>query len=71
MAKASTLPHRTYQQIDGALERAAKNREIIVLYAHRICETGTGNFVTPEALARVVSKAKELGLRFYTFDELP
>ena len=62
---------RTYEQIDGALERAAKNREIIVLYAHRISETGTGNFVTPEALTRVFSKANELGLQFYTFDQLP
>ncbi|QDS91874.1 Polysaccharide deacetylase [Roseimaritima multifibrata] len=64
-------PDRTYAQIDGAFERAAKNREIIVLYAHGISETGTGNFVTPEALARLFSKAKERGLRFYTFDELP
>ncbi|WP_442510318.1 polysaccharide deacetylase family protein [Novipirellula sp. SH528] len=68
---APLRPDRTYQQIDGALERAAKNREIIVLYAHRISKTGTGNFVTPEALTRVFSKAKEQGLRFYTFDELP
>lgn len=62
---------RTYEQIDGALERAAKNGEIIVLYAHRISETGTRNFVTPEALTRVFSKANELGLQFYTFDQLP
>ncbi|TWU17198.1 Polysaccharide deacetylase [Novipirellula galeiformis] len=68
---APLRPDRTYAQIDGAFERAAKNREIIVLYAHRICENGTGHFVTPEALARVFGKAKELGLRFYTFDELP
>jgi len=62
---------RTYEQLDGALERAAKNSEIIVLYAHRISEAGPGNFVTPEALTRVFSKANELGLQFYTFDQLP
>lgn len=66
-----TQPDRTYEQLDGALERVAENREIIVLYAHQIRETGTGNFITPKALKRVFSKANELGLQFYTFDELP
>ena len=66
-----TRPDRTYEQIDGALTRAAENEEIIVLYAHQISESGKGNFVTPEALTRVFSKAKELGLEFYTFDQLP
>ncbi|QDT10945.1 polysaccharide deacetylase family protein [Planctomycetes bacterium K23_9] len=64
-------PDRTYAQIDGALERAAANDEIIVLYAHRISETGTRNYLTPEALMRVISKAKSIGLQFYTFDQLP
>ncbi len=62
---------RTYEQLDAALARAARNQEIIVLYAHRISETGTRNFVTPEALTRVFSKARDLQLKFYTFDELP
>lgn len=29
------------------------------------------HFVTPQALTRVFSKARDLGLRFYTFDQLP
>lgn len=68
---APTLADRTYEQIDAALARAANNNEIIVLYAHRIAETGPGHFVTPEALTRIFGKAKELGLEFYTFDQLP
>lgn len=68
---APIKPDRTFEQIDAALARAAWNQEILVLYAHQIKETGTGNFVTPKALARVISKAKELGLEFYTFDQLP
>lgn len=62
---------RTFEQIEGALERAARNKEIIVFYAHRIRKTGTRNFVTPDALRRIFGKVKELGLRTYTFDELP
>lgn len=70
---APTRQDRTFEQIDAALARAAANNEIIVFYAHRICETEPerGHFVTPEALARVFGKAKELGLPFYTFDQLP
>ncbi len=62
---------RTYEQIDGALTRAAQNREVLVLYAHGIASSGKGNHITPEALERVLWKTKELGLAFYTFDQLP
>ncbi|MFY9253064.1 MAG: polysaccharide deacetylase family protein [Fuerstiella sp.] len=70
---APTRADRTYEQIDAALTRAAKRNEIIVLYAHRICDTkpAGGHFVTPEALTRVFSKAQELNLPFCTFDQLP
>lgn len=70
---APTRPDRTFEQIDAALIRAAENNEIIVFYAHRICATKPdgGHFVTPEALTQIFSKAKELNLPFYTFDQLP
>ncbi|KLU04778.1 cell surface protein [Rhodopirellula islandica] len=68
---APTRPDRTYEQIDGAFDRAAKNNEIIVLYAHRIAESGNGNFITPEALTRILQSAQQRGLRFYTFNDLP
>ncbi len=68
---APTRPDRTYAQFDAAFMRAARNQEIIVLYAHRISEIGTRNFVTPAALRRIIGSAKALGLTFYTCDQLP
>nr|WP_236649857.1 polysaccharide deacetylase family protein [Rhodopirellula sp. SM50] len=70
---APTRPDRTFEQIDAALTRAAENNEILVFYAHRICATKPdgGHFVTPEALTQIFSKAEELKLPFYTFDQLP
>ncbi|WP_145386016.1 polysaccharide deacetylase family protein [Stieleria neptunia] len=70
---APARPDRTFEQIDAALTRAAENHEIIVFYAHRICATkpDRGHFVTPEALAQIFGKAKQLNLPFYTFDQLP
>lgn len=68
---APTRSDRTFEQIDEALERAAKNREILVLYAHRIADSAKGNHITPEALIRIFSKANELELNYYTFDDLP
>ncbi len=62
---------RTFAQIDEALTRAARNQEIIVLYAHGISESGKGHFITPDALARVLGKVRDLQLEFYTFDQLP
>jgi len=62
---------RTYEQLDGALARAARNNEIIVLYAHGIGTSGKGHHVAPEALEHVFRTAKELQLTFYSFDELP
>jgi peptidoglycan-N-acetylglucosamine deacetylase len=68
---APTREDRTFEQLDAALARAAKNREIIVLYGHGIASSGKGNHVTPEALERILRKAKDLQLPFYTFDQLP
>ncbi len=62
---------RTYEQLDAALARAAKNTEIIVLYAHNIASSGKGHHVAPAALEHVFRKATELELKFYTFDQLP
>jgi peptidoglycan-N-acetylglucosamine deacetylase len=62
---------RSYEQIDAALARAAQNREIVVFYAHDIAATGKSHHVAPEALERVLRKAKELDLEFYSFDHLP
>jgi len=68
---APTREDRTYEQLDAALARAARNNEIIVLYAHNIALSAKSHHVTPHALEHVFQKAKELKLPFYTFDQLP
>ena len=68
---APTRPDRTFEQIDGALARAANNKEIVTLYAHQITHLGKGNFITPAALEHIFQTARKLELPFYTFDQLP
>ncbi|MCF6311382.1 MAG: polysaccharide deacetylase family protein [Verrucomicrobiales bacterium] len=62
---------RTYEQIDAALARAAKEKRIIVLYAHRIATGGKGHHISPTALEHIFQSAKKLHLPFYTVDQLP
>ncbi len=66
-------PDRSFEQVDGALERAAEKNEILTLYAHAISETGKGkgNFITPAALEHLFQKARALKLPFFTYDQLP
>lgn len=69
---APTREDRTFEQLDGALTRAATRGEILTLYAHGIRRLGgKGHFITPQALEHVFIKARELKLAFYTFDDLP
>ncbi|WP_182866589.1 polysaccharide deacetylase family protein [Rhodopirellula sp. JC639] len=68
---APDRPDRTFEQLDAALARAAHNDEIIVFYAHRISESGPGHFVTPDALRRIFTTVRQLGLATYTCDQLP
>lgn len=62
---------RSYEQIDEALARAAKKKQIIVLYAHRIATGGKGHHISPAALEHIFQSAKKLRLPFYTADQLP
>lgn len=68
---APAMEDRTFEQLDAALERAAANNEILILYAHGITISKRGHHVTPSALERLFQKARELDLPFYTFDQLP
>jgi len=68
---APSMNDRTFEQLDGALERAARNNEILALYAHGIAVSKRGHHVTPRALEHIFRKAEELRLPFYTFDQLP
>jgi len=69
--RAGETADRTFEQISAALDRAAENQEIIVLYAHRISAPVKGNYITPESLTRVLSLVNRRNLSFYTFDQLP
>ena len=65
-------PCNTQQMIDEVLERAAARRELFVFYAHRITQDAVqSHHIEPVEVERILKKGKELGLRFYSFDELP
>lgn len=69
---APTREDRTFEQLDAALTRAATRGEVLTLYAHGIRRLGgKGHFITPQALEHLFTKARELKLAFYTFDQLP
>lgn len=58
------------EQLLEAMERAAKNREILTLYAHNIGSTGK-NHLKPATLEKILAHGQHLGLRFLSFDERP
>ena len=64
-------PDRTFPDIFAAMQRAVDRREVVVFYAHIISDRGPGHYLTPAALERILAKAKDLGLAFYTYDDLP
>lgn len=57
-------------QLFEAMDRAAKKRECLTLYAHNIADTGRLH-LKPATLEKILIHGRELGLRFYSFDELP
>jgi len=64
-------PDRTFPDIFAAMQRAVDRQEIVVFYAHNISDRGPGHYLTPAALEKILAKAKELGLAFHTYDDLP
>lgn len=64
-------PDRNLPDLFAALERAAAQGEVLILYAHNISDEGPGHHVSPAVLVQVLAKAKELGLAFHTYDDLP
>ncbi len=65
-------PENTQEMVDEALERAAARGELIVFYAHRIApDPCSGHHIEPVEVERILQKGQQLGLRFYSFDELP
>ncbi len=59
------------KQIYPALERAKKQDEILVLYAHNIADHGKGHMISPVMLEKIFRRAAELDLAFYSYDDLP
>ncbi|MBN2307632.1 MAG: polysaccharide deacetylase family protein [Candidatus Hydrogenedentes bacterium] len=57
-------------QVTEALDRALEKRELVVLYSHNI-GTENRNHILPGSLEQILAHAKRIGLRFYTFDDLP
>jgi len=62
------------KEVKEAFERAKTQDEIIVFYAHDIRpadQPGPTNFISPDALEIELRAARDAGLRFYTFNDLP
>lgn len=59
------------QELFPALERVRDRSEILTLYAHNIATEGTSHFIHCDILEKILQKANELDLAFYTFNELP
>ena len=75
---SSCHPHYSDDEIVAqtiaAMERAKKNGEIFILYAHDIRHPGTKgpkHYIALEPLEKLLAFAQEIGLEFYTFDDLP
>lgn len=58
-------------EIEDALTRASNNTEILTLYTHRILPDGQTHTygLNVSKLNGIINKARQLGLRFYTFSE--
>ena len=68
-----TLDDEILVQSYEGMDRAFKNNEIVVLYAHDIRnpETkGPKNYIAIEPLEKLLAYAQKTGLHFYTFDDL-
>jgi len=59
------------EQIKEALDRARKQGEIVVFYAHNISETTKGHHLLPAVLEEILAYAQQIGLPTLTYDDLP
>ena len=65
-------PDYTCEMVDDAMARVASRKELLVLYSHNIVpDPYDGHHVEPAEVERVLQKGQSLGLRFYSFNELP
>lgn len=59
------------REVFPALKRAKDRKEIVTFYSHNIAPQAASHFIRPEILEKILNKVVELGLTFYTFEELP
>ena len=59
------------EQLFEAMARAKERGEFLTLYAHNIADSGKSHHISQSTLEKILQKGRELGLRFYSFDELP
>ncbi|MDD3585971.1 MAG: ThuA domain-containing protein [Thermoguttaceae bacterium] len=59
------------RHIYPSLQRIKHRGELLTVYAHTISPSGQGLSVRPEILEKIFIRAKELGLEFYRFDDIP
>ena len=59
------------RDIFPALLRVKERDEILVFYAHNIAGEGAGHRIAPDMLEKILQRANELDLAFYTYDDLP
>jgi peptidoglycan-N-acetylglucosamine deacetylase len=60
----------TLQDLEAGFQRAAQNKEAILIYAHNISEDTTGYSISPKMLESVFRLAQEYELSSLTFREL-
>lgn len=61
-------------QAKKAIDRIKENKEMLVLYAHDLVNTGeasSSHYITVDALEEILAHAKNKQIRLYSFDELP
>lgn len=61
----------TQENLDAALERAAKENKLITFFSHAIRPEATGVHMSCETLEKMLIKAAELGMAVVGFNELP
>jgi peptidoglycan/xylan/chitin deacetylase (PgdA/CDA1 family) len=66
--------HHPNEEVFDALEKAKNSKQTISLYCHFLSNTGplegSNSHIMEDDFKRIVLKAKELGLRFYTASEV-
>lgn len=61
----------TKENLDAALEKAARDNKLLVLYSHGISLNAARVDIRTDLLEHILCKAEQLGLKIVSMDELP